>query len=34
MPVARMLEAQTLLMVSDGTSLGIPPLICACREGT
>ena len=26
-------EAQALLTVSDGTSLGMPPLIWACREG-
>ena len=32
-PAARMPDAQTLLMVSDETSLGIPALICACREG-
>ena len=31
--VARRPEAQTLLMVSEETSLGIPPLIWACREG-
>ena len=33
-PTARMPDAQTLLTVSDGTSLGMPPLICAWREGT
>ncbi len=32
-PTARMPEAQTLLMVSEETSLGIPALICACRDG-
>ena len=32
-PMARMPEAQTLLMVSDGTSRGIPALICAWRDG-
>ena len=32
-PTARMPEAQTLLIVSDGTSFGIPALICAWREG-
>ena len=26
-------EAQTLLIVSEGTSFGIPALICAWREG-
>ena len=31
--VARRPEAHTLLIVSDETSLGIPPLICAWREG-
>ena len=31
--VARRPEAQTLLMVSEETSLGIPALICAWREG-
>ena len=29
----RMPEAQTLLIVSEETSLGIPPLIWAWREG-
>src|SRR5215212_9330590 len=29
----RMPEAQTLLTVSEETSFGIPPLICAWREG-
>src|SRR6478752_7631497 len=33
-PTARRLDAQTLLMVSDGTSFGMPPLIWAWREGT
>ena len=33
MPIERMPEAQTLLIVSEGTSLGIPPLIWAWREG-
>ncbi len=33
MPSERMPEAQTLLIVSEGTSLGMPPLICAWREG-
>ncbi len=33
MPVARMPEAHTLLIVSEETSLGIPALICAWREG-
>ena len=32
-PAARMPEAQTLLIVSEETSLGIPALICAWREG-
>ena len=32
-PAARMPEAQTLLTVSEGTSFGIPPLICAWRLG-
>ncbi len=32
-PTERMPEAQTLLTVSEGTSFGIPPLICAWREG-
>src|SRR3954453_16361 len=32
-PSERMPEAQTLLMVSEGTSFGIPPLIWAWREG-
>ena len=32
-PAARIPDAQTLLIVSDGTSLGIPALICACRDG-
>ena len=26
-------DAQTLLIVSEETSFGMPPLICACREG-
>ena len=26
-------EAQTLLIVSEGTSFGMPALICAWREG-
>ncbi len=34
MPAARMPDAQTLFTVSDETSLGMPPLICAWREGT
>ena len=29
----RMPDAQTLLIVSDGTSFGMPALICAWREG-
>src|SRR3954447_23836244 len=33
MPVARTPEAQTLLMVSEETSLGMPASICAWREG-
>src|ERR1700712_1914015 len=33
MPTARTLEAQTLLIVSELTSFGIPALICAWREG-
>ena len=33
MPTARTLEAQTLLIVSEETSFGMPPLICAWREG-
>ena len=33
MPVARTLEAQTLLIVSEETSLGMPASICAWREG-
>ena len=33
MPTARTLEAQTLLIVSEETSLGMPALICAWREG-
>src|SRR3954451_6128850 len=33
-PTARKLDAQTLFTVSEGTSFGIPPLICAWREGT
>ena len=33
MPAARRPEAQTLLTVSEETSFGIPPLICAWREG-
>jgi hypothetical protein len=32
-PAARMPEAQTLLTVSEETSFGIPPLICAWRDG-
>src|SRR6188472_1568975 len=32
-PSERMPEAQTLLIVSEGTSLGIPPLIWAWRDG-
>src|SRR3954454_15602077 len=32
-PRERMPEAQTLLIVSEGTSFGMPPLICAWREG-
>src|SRR5215218_259935 len=32
-PSDRMPEAQTLLIVSEGTSIGIPPLIWAWREG-
>ncbi len=32
-PSVRMPEAQTLLIVSEGTSFGIPPLIWAWREG-
>ena len=32
-PSERMPEAQTLLIVSEGTSFGIPPLIWAWREG-
>ena len=32
-PAARRPEAQTLLMVSEETSLGIPALIWAWREG-
>ncbi len=32
-PAARMPDAQTLLMVSEETSFGIPALICAWREG-
>src|SRR3954447_14477274 len=32
-PAERMPEAQTLLIVSEGTSLGMPPLIWAWREG-
>ena len=32
-PTARMPEAQTLLIVSELTSFGIPALICAWREG-
>ena len=32
-PIVRMPEAQTLLTVSEGTSLGIPALIWAWREG-
>jgi hypothetical protein len=34
MPTARMPDAQTLLTVSDGTSLGMPLLIWAWRDGT
>ena len=30
---ARRPDAQTLLIVSEETSLGIPALICAWREG-
>ena len=33
MPTARIPDAQTLFTVSDGTSRGIPALICAWREG-
>ena len=33
MPSERMPEAQTLLIVSEGTSFGMPPLIWAWREG-
>ena len=29
----RIPDAHTLLMVSEGTSLGIPALICAWRDG-
>jgi hypothetical protein len=32
-PAARMPEAQTLLIVYEGTSFGIPALIWAWREG-
>ena len=32
-PAARMPDAQTLLIVSEETSFGIPALICAWREG-
>ena len=32
-PAARRPEAQTLLTVSDGTSLGMPAAICAWRDG-
>ena len=32
-PIVRMPEAQTLLIVSEGTSFGIPALICAWRDG-
>ena len=32
-PSVRMPEAQTLLIVSEGTSFGMPPLIWAWREG-
>jgi len=32
-PIARIPEAQTLLIVSEGTSFGIPASIWACREG-
>src|SRR5215218_9089995 len=32
-PTARMPDAQTLLIVSEETSIGIPALICAWREG-
>src|SRR4051794_21107842 len=32
-PTARTLEAQTLLIVSEETSLGMPALICAWRDG-
>ena len=33
MPAARMPDAQTLLIVSEETSFGMPALICAWREG-
>ena len=32
-PTARTLEAHTLLIVSEVTSIGIPASICACRRG-
>ena len=32
-PTARMPDAQTLLIVSEETSIGMPALICAWREG-
>src|SRR5680860_734086 len=34
MPAERMPEAHTLFTVSEETSLGMPPLIWACRDGT
>ena len=33
-PAARIPDAQTLLIVSEETSFGIPALICAWRDGT
>ena len=33
MPAARTPEAQTLLIVSEETSFGIPARICAWRDG-
>ena len=33
-PAERMPDAHTLFTVSEETSLGMPPLIWACREGT
>ena len=33
-PADRIPDAHTLLTVSLETSLGMPPLICAWREGT